>query len=55
MKKASATLNANSEGINAIELAIENDRLRTTIMMLNQKINAQEEYEEQIIMLKEKN
>ena len=38
--KASISLQA-KEGMNARELAIENERLRTTLMVLNQKLNSQ--------------
>lgn len=52
--RASFTLKA-KEGQDANELAIENERMKTTLLVLNQKLNAQQDYEEQILTIKNKN
>jgi len=36
------------DGMDANELAIENERLKTTLLVLNQKLNAQQDFVEQI-------
>ena len=43
--RASFTLKA-KDGQDANELALENERMKTTLLVLNQKLNAQQDYED---------
>ena len=52
IERASLTLKAKNDGKDGQDLAIENERLKTTLLVLNQKLNSQQDYEEQIQLVK---
>ena len=52
IERASLTPKAKNDGKDGQDLAIENERLKTTLLVLNQKLNSQQDYEEQIQLVK---